>query len=99
MGTPQTSLEPPSSAGAARIVPYAACTFISALLLFLIQPMIAKQLLPRFGGAAAVWTACLMFFQFMLLLGYLYADWTTRTLTFRAQGLLHSLLLGLGALA
>src|SRR5258708_35294924 len=45
----------------------------SAILLFIIEPMIAKQLLPLFGGAAAVWATCLMFFQCVFLLGYTYA--------------------------
>ena len=44
--------------------------FLAAFLLFLVQPMIAKVLLPWFGGSAAVWTVCLLFFQVLLLLGY-----------------------------
>ena len=47
--------------------------FLSAFLLFQVQPLIAKLILPLFGGGAAVWTACLLFFQAFLLLGYLYA--------------------------
>lgn len=47
--------------------------FLSAFLLFQVQPLIAKLILPFFGGGAAVWTACLLFFQAFLLLGYLYA--------------------------
>jgi hypothetical protein len=43
--------------------------FLSAALLFLVQPMLAKQLLPYFGGGAAVWTACMLFFQSLLLAG------------------------------
>jgi hypothetical protein len=50
----------------------------SSALLFVIQPMMAKTLLPRFGGSAGVWVACMMFFQVALLLGYLYAFWITR---------------------
>jgi hypothetical protein len=46
---------------------------LSAFLLFLIQPVIAKQILPWFGGSASVWNTCLFFFQFLLLLGYTYA--------------------------
>ena len=56
------------------------------------QPIIAKQILPWFGGSAAVWTTCLVFFQSVLLAGYAYADWTTR-LGPRRQALLHVLLL------
>jgi hypothetical protein len=47
--------------------------FLGAFLLFFVQPMIARQLLPTFGGAASVWMACLLFFQTSLLLGYCYA--------------------------
>ena len=59
---------------------YALTIFTSAFLLFLVQPIMAKQILPWFGGSAAVWTTCLVFFQFLLLFGYAYADWTTRQL-------------------
>ena len=68
---------------------YAFTVFVSAFLLFLVQPIIAKQILPWFGGSAAVWTTCLVFFQCMLLAGYFYSDWTTRNLTPRRQALLH----------
>lgn len=56
------------------------------------QPIIAKQILPWFGGSAAVWTTCLVFFQSLLLAGYAYADWTTR-LGPRRQAALHVALL------
>ena len=68
---------------------YALTVFVSAFLLFLVQPVIAKQILPWFGGSAAVWTTCLVFFQCMLLAGYFYSDWTTRKLTPKRQALLH----------
>ncbi|HYN12216.1 MAG TPA: hypothetical protein VET51_06190, partial [Burkholderiales bacterium] len=58
------------------------------------QPIIAKQILPWFGGSAAVWTTCLVFFQSVLLAGYAYADWTTR-LGPRRQALVHVALLAL----
>jgi hypothetical protein len=48
---------------------YALTIFASAFLLFLVQPIMAKQILPWFGGSAAVWTTCLVFFQFLLLFG------------------------------
>src|SRR5574342_534887 len=57
---------------------YAATIFLSAFLLFLVQPVIAKQILPWFGGAAAVWATCLVFFQSVLLFGYAYSDWKPR---------------------
>jgi SAM-dependent methyltransferase len=53
--------------------PFGAAVFLSAFLLFEIQPIIAKMILPWFGGSAAVWSVCLLFFQAALLLGYLYA--------------------------
>ena len=68
---------------------YALTIFVSAFLLFLIQPVIAKQILPWFGGSAAVWTTCLVFFQCTLLAGYFYSDFTTRHLTARRQAMLH----------
>ena len=72
---------------------YAVTIFTSAFLLFLVQPIIAKQILPWFGGSAAVWTTCLVFFQSLLLAGYAYSDWTTRKLTARRQVALHIVLL------
>ena len=75
------------------MVLYAATIFLSAFLLFLVQPVIAKQILPWFGGAASVWATCLVFFQTMLLFGYAYADWTTRSLKPRSQVILHVALL------
>jgi MFS family permease len=73
-------------------LPYAATIFLSSFLLFLVQPIIAKQILPWFGGSAGVWTTCLVFFQSVLLAGYAYADWTTR-LGARRQAMIHVLLL------
>src|SRR4030095_13795076 len=63
--------------------------FIRAGLLFWIQPLIGKTLLPLLGGAPAVWNTCLLFFQTMLLLGYLYALASTRWLSLRAQAAAH----------
>ncbi len=70
------------------ILPYASTIFLSAFLLFLVQPIIAKQILPWFGGSSAVWTTALVFFQSTLLAGYAYADLTTR-LGVRRQTMLH----------
>ena len=72
---------------------YALTIFASAFLLFLVQPILAKQILPWFGGSSAVCTTCLMFFQLVLLFGYTYADWTIRALKPRSQVLLHTALL------
>ena len=74
---------------------YAAAIFLGAFLLFLVQPIIAKQILPWFGGSAAVWATCMVFFQMVLLVGYAYADFTTRRLTPKRQVVLHVVLLAL----
>jgi len=72
---------------------YAVTIFVSAFLLFQIEPLIAKMILPWFGGSAAVWTTCLLFFQVALLGGYLYAHWTTHGLAPRTQAAVHVALL------
>jgi hypothetical protein len=77
---------------------YACTIFASAFLLFLVQPIVAKQILPWFGGSAAVWTTCLVFFQVGLLGGYAYSDLTTRKLAPRTQAILHVVLLAASAL-
>jgi len=72
---------------------FALTIFASAFLLFLVQPIVAKQILPWFGGSAAVWATCLVFFQSTLLLGYAYADFSVRRLRPRTQVKLHVALL------
>lgn len=72
---------------------FAATVFTSAFLLFLVQPIIAKQILPWFGGNASVWTVCMVFFQLVLLGGYAYADAVVRKLAPRSQAILHTALL------
>ena len=76
---------------------YALTIVVSAFLLFQVQPVIAKIILPWFGGSAAVWTTCLLFFQMVLLLGYLYAHAIVRYLKPRVQMLLHAGLLVVSA--
>jgi len=88
----------PTAVGRNAILPYAVTIFLSAFLLFLVQPIIAKQILPWFGGSAAVWTTCLVFFQSTLLAGYAYADLTHKLGT-RRQTYLHIALLLLSLLA
>ncbi len=73
---------------------FAFSVFLSAFLLFQVQPIIGRALLPWFGGTAAVWTTCLVFFQTLLLLGYLYAHLVIRS---RRQVQLHIALLVLAA--
>jgi SAM-dependent methyltransferase len=78
---------------------YALTIVVSAFLLFQVQPIIAKIILPWFGGSAAVWTTCLLFFQTVLVLGYLYAHATMRYLKPRVQMALHIGLLAVSAVA
>ena len=72
---------------------YISTIFLSAFLLFQIQPMIAKMILPWFGGVAAVWITAMLFFQVVLLVGYLYAHWSIRWLNHRMQFAVHAFLL------
>src|SRR4030088_2912102 len=67
--------------------------FLAALLLFEVEPLIAKMILPWFGGSAAVWMACLLFFQAALLAGYLYAHLLTTRLPPAWQRRVHVALL------
>src|SRR5580700_10248480 len=72
-----------------------ATIFLSSFLLFSIQPMFAKMILPWFGGSAAVWTTCLVFFQTALLAGYWYAWVAVKRLRPRPQAMMHTVLLAL----
>jgi spermidine synthase len=76
-----------------RTVLYATAIFLGSFLLFLVEPIAGKRLLPLLGGSAAVWTTCLVFFQTMLLLGYACAHWLATRLRPRAQALVYSVLL------
>ncbi len=79
-------------------MPFALTILISACLLFQVQPLIARAILPWFGGSAAVWTACMLFFQVFLVGGYLYAWWLAR-LAPRQQATIHITLLAASLLA
>jgi hypothetical protein len=83
----------PESRGAARLVLYGATIFLSAFLLFLVQPIFGKLILPWFGGSSAVWTTCLVFFQTALLAGYGYAHFLTQRAAAKSQGWIHLTLL------
>jgi MFS family permease/SAM-dependent methyltransferase len=74
-------------------VRYAATIFLSSFLLFLVQPLIARLILPWFGGSAAVWTTCMLFFQALLLAGYAYAHLIEKFSRRRFEALMHSALL------
>lgn len=77
---------------------YALVTFLSAFLLFLVQPLIGKYILPWFGGSPAVWSAALLFFQALLLAGYAYSYGLIRRCSRRHQGQIHLAVLS-GSLA
>ena len=72
---------------------YALTIFTGAFLLFQVQPLIGKYILPWFGGGPGVWTTCMLFFQVLLLGGYAYAHFTSRWLKPRTQAIVHLALL------
>ncbi|HJZ94374.1 MAG TPA: fused MFS/spermidine synthase [Gemmataceae bacterium] len=78
---------------------FAATLLAGALLLFAVQPMTGRMLLPLLGGSPAVWNTCLVFFQGMLLLGYLYSHLTTRYFGLRRQPIVHLVLLAVVPMA
>ena len=80
---------PPMPAWRIRTLTYATTIFVSAFLLFQVQPLISKYILPWFGGGPAVWSTCMMFFQVVLFGGYLYAHLISRYLPPKAQVILH----------
>ena len=75
----------------------AATTLLSAWLLFQVQPMVAKRILPWFGGGAAIWTTTMLFFQAALFVGYLYGHLVAKSLPSRTQVRLHCGLLAVAA--
>ena len=84
------------------MLPFTICcavaTLLSAFLVFQIQPVISKMILPWFGGGPAIWTSCMMFFQLMLLAGYAYAYAINRFLSLKAQVIVHMSLVIVGLL-
>lgn len=77
---------------------YAATIFLSSFLLFVVQPLIARLILPWFGGSAAVWTTCMLFFQALLLAGYAYAHGLVRLVPGRVpQAAVHTVILAIAA--
>ncbi len=72
---------------------YALATFLGAFLLFQVQPLMGKLILPWYGGGPAVWTTCMLFFQVLLLAGYGYAHWVAVRLRPRSQAVVHGVLL------
>jgi hypothetical protein len=78
---------------------YALTIFLSAFLLFQVQPLIAKTILAWFGGTASVWTTCMLFFQFLLLGGYLYSHFVIAKLKPKHQAWVHAALLALAVIS
>ncbi len=72
---------------------FAVTLFVSASLLFMVQPMVGKMILPLLGGSPAVWNACMVFFQALLLLGYLYAHHVSTKYSPKRQWALHTIVL------
>src|SRR5215213_5752408 len=94
--TPHHSAASSVGSDASRITPmlFAVTLFTSALLLFAVQPMFAKMVLPSLGGSPSVWSVAMVFFQAALLIGYAYAHLLARTLS-----VVHAALVHLGVLA
>jgi len=79
-------------------VPFAITIFLSAFLLFQVQPMMGRYILPWFGGTPAVWSVCLLFFQCILLAGYAYAHWLGSLKSTRTQATIHIAMLAVSLL-
>src|SRR6266487_4488412 len=87
---PATEPTPDAMSGRALLLAtFAAAIFVSAALVFMVQPMFTKMVLPRFGGAPSVWSVAIVFFQAALLAGYAYAHWLTRYAGGRVSVALH----------
>ena len=99
MSETTTSLASDERCGTEKIAPawmawaFAGATLLGAFLLFQIQPLISKFILPWFGGAPAVWTTCMLFFQIVLFGGYTYSHLLVARLSSRSQAVVQGLLL------
>src|SRR5580700_1185889 len=80
-----------TSGRALLLATFTAAITLSAALLFMVQPMFTKMVLPRFGGAPSVWSVAIVYFQTALLAGYGYAHWLTRMVPIHAAFAAHSL--------
>ena len=74
---------------------YGITIFLGAFLLFQVQPLIARHILPWYGGGPGVWTACMLFFQVALLAGYAYAHLVSARLSVRRQVIVHAALMAI----
>jgi hypothetical protein len=84
------------AAGSVLLAGFTATLFLSAFLLFSVQPVVSRMVLPRLGGSPSVWNTCVCFFQAALLLGYGYAHFIAERLQPRVQLALHGLVLASG---
>lgn len=91
-------MHPPRKADAGLAFSYAATVLLSAFLLFQVQPLISKSILPWFGGSPAVWTTCVLFFQAVLFGGYAYAHISERIGSRSVRLLVHLAILVAGCL-
>src|SRR5690242_19367527 len=90
----QRQVLPPAKGGALlATVAYASTVFLSAFLLFHVQLIVGKYILPLFRGAPSVWNTCMLFFQVILLVGYAYSHLHASRFHVRAQALIHADLL------
>jgi hypothetical protein len=87
-----------SRGGPTIVLLHCAALFLGSLLLFAIEPMFTKMILPLLGGTPAVWNTAMMFFQAILLVGYLYAHLLSRIQSLRRQVIVHAAVLGAGLL-
>jgi hypothetical protein len=87
--SPAIRAESPPRALGGVVVAFTSAIFLSAALLFVVQPMVGKMILPLLGGTSAVWNTCMVFFQACLLLGYAYAHGATRWIPPRVQPIVH----------
>lgn len=88
-----STLSAPAKSSFSPVFLFAATLFISALLMFVLQPMFGKILLPLLGGTPAVWNTCMVFYQTLLFCGYLYAHWLTSAHGSQRQIQIHTALL------
>ncbi|HYA62008.1 MAG TPA: hypothetical protein VED66_02325 [Candidatus Sulfotelmatobacter sp.] len=95
---PQRNAAATASHSRATVWVFALTMFVSAFLLFQVQLIISKYILPWFGGSAAVWTTNMLVFQMLLLGGYIYSHFLTERLSTKAQGVLHLALLAFALL-
>jgi hypothetical protein len=93
IGEATQTLERPAIGSIAVVAVFTVSIFIGAFLLFLIEPMVGKMVLPTVGGTPAVWTTSVLFFQTVLLAAYGYSHWLAMRLTWRVQAAVHGVVL------